>query len=283
MSYGEYPPNRMSYDIDGSLAFSNYYDYGLEDYVAAAIPNSTLVSLNTLQTEVLTYADLQKELIISFTELRHPRYCRVYTDGGGTFNLAYSRNRITSVSEVRTASWYSDVTYDCATSTGTRDHIRTVTVLVASGSIRLRGVTGASPTAGLRSVHLFGPAVSSHRLMVWDHHRDQPLSTSKLDWGDVSRGDSRYYPFRIRNLSDTYSASGVIVSVEDIGAPAVPSVASQHFLSMDTLEFTSTVNVGDIAPGGVSDIVYIMRAVAPTAQLGLWPFRVLATASGWTG
>jgi hypothetical protein len=119
-------------------------------------------------------------------------------------------------------------------------------------------------------------------LEFWHPTRDQPADEATLDWGVIARSSSADRLIRLRNLSTAYVASGVVVSVEELGVfePA-RSIAAQHLLSLDGRRFQSTVELGDLAPRAVGPPITVRRVTAPDADYGLGEYQLLAHPTAW--
>jgi hypothetical protein len=117
-------------------------------------------------------------------------------------------------------------------------------------------------------------------LEFWEPYRDWPIDENYLPWGEVARGSSADKQFRVHNMSTDYTATAVVVSVQEMGlADPTRSVAAQHLLSADARTFTATLGLDTLPPGGVSDRLTLRRVVAPDADSGQGDFQILAHAT----
>ncbi len=120
-------------------------------------------------------------------------------------------------------------------------------------------------------------------LVFWQPFRDLPLDENYLPWGTVAPGSSADKQLRVFNASYDYTATSILVSVQEMGlADPTRSVSAQHLLSTDGQHFTATVTLPVLAPRGVSVPVTLRRVVAPDADLGSGDFQILAHPVSWT-
>lgn len=116
----------------------------------------------------------------------------------------------------------------------------------------------------------------ANTLSFWHEYLDQAADADTFAWGDVKRRSSADLAFRVRNNSSVYTAVDVTLTLADEGTTATPSVAAQHLLSTDKRRFTASVNLGDLYPGSVSDVVTLRRVTASDADLGTFSFNLIA-------
>lgn len=273
MSYPAYPSGRWAYDCDRSRVF-------LVDTVATEVTGSTLDALNGLDADALSSTDRGKSVVFLFPELRRTTGVRVYSDGAGQFRLDYCAEHITP-DDILTATWVDRGYLNTSTSSNYRQGIQGLRPTEV-GAIRISEVGAGSPSAGLGPIHLFGVLMRSDRVALWDPQLDQPLLGRHFEWKDAPQGTGYRYPFRIRNLSEVYSANNVTVSCEDVGSPSSPAIASQMLFSTDGDNFTASVTVPEVGPSTVSGALWLACEVSVTAELGLWPFRVHVNAESWS-
>ena len=119
-------------------------------------------------------------------------------------------------------------------------------------------------------------------LEFWHPQFNERLALDYFDWGRVVPGSSADRPFRLKNVSSTYTASDITVSVQEMntGGGSV-SVAKQHYLSSDERFFSATVTVSGLAPQAVSDRLILRRVTSLDADPGEHDFQLLAHAATW--
>ncbi len=120
-------------------------------------------------------------------------------------------------------------------------------------------------------------------LMFWHPTLDFRTPSDYFNWGIVGPGSSEDRTFRVRNNSFLYTAEGVVVSLEHLDryTPALPEPV-QHFLSTNGRRFTATVNLGNLAPRALSDLVTLRRVTSRDADEGLGEFHLSAEATDWS-
>lgn len=133
-------------------------------------------------------------------------------------------------------------------------------------------------------LHVYGyPSVGfdTNRLEVWDSTLDQRASATALDWGDVARNTIEIRQVRIKNLSATQTANAVTVSATGINAVGTEAT-SQHSFSLDNITFTTSVSLGNLAPGAISPVIYVKRNTLTASPIGLYATRVTAVPASWS-
>lgn len=95
-----------------------------------------------------------------------------------------------------------------------------------------------------------------------------------LNLGAVAPSSSADSRLRLDNPDDTYQAESVHVSVSGTDA-------AQLLLSVDGDEFHSSIQIGDITPGGSSPTFWLRR-VTPADASGNCVASLVATAGSWS-
>lgn len=132
--------------------------------------------------------------------------------------------------------------------------------------------------------HAYGSiaaGASPDRLAFWHPTLDQEVVPSHGDWGDVMRNTSAVMSFRVKNLSPSKTSTATRVALESL-FDTTPTVLGQHALSLDGSTYLSQVNVGNLAPGVISPVVYLRRITPVNAVPSLWDVRAFAEATSWT-
>lgn len=132
--------------------------------------------------------------------------------------------------------------------------------------------------------HLYGepvPGENTDRLEIWHPTLDQRVGPAYFDMGDTPRGSTGDLTFRVKNISTAKTALSCRVAMDAL-TDTTPTVLSQEALSLDGSSWTAQVNVGDLGPGVISQIVTLRRTLVDTAMLGTWSFRVFSeSTSAW--
>lgn len=109
-------------------------------------------------------------------------------------------------------------------------------------------------------------------LALWGYSRDAEILV--VDFGTVPRRSSDELQVRVKNLSTSYTATDVVVSI-------VGALDWHYYLSLDDDVFTATVELGDLAPGDLSDGITVRRVTPTTAPLGEHTVDIRATPASW--
>lgn len=112
-------------------------------------------------------------------------------------------------------------------------------------------------------------------LALWGDTRSARVS--RIDFGSVPARSSSDVRLRVRNLSSQYTARGVVISVEDVTAWA----STQLLLSLDGVNFTATVMVGDLPATGTSPVFTLRRATPSDEPTGAKECNIRVHATAW--
>ncbi|WJN62628.1 hypothetical protein [Streptomyces phage phiScoe10] len=119
------------------------------------------------------------------------------------------------------------------------------------------------------------------RLAVWHGSLDERVSPAYFDFEESARNSQKALTFRVKNLSPTKTSNGTTVNVETL-SDANPTLIGQFAVSLDGNTYSTSVNVGNVAPGATSAPVYIRCKPSVNAALGLWALRLKAAATSWS-
>lgn len=145
-----------------------------------------------------------------------------------------------------------------------------------------------------KSLILWGSpsSLSVDKLLLWKNGSDARLDPWTLDFGDVARGGVAVTKsFRVKNCSDELKAVAPLVSCESNILPAnysnptlsYPGTESFLSFSADEVSWSSTLTLGDLDPGEISETVHVRLSVPGTAQLGVQSPRIRVAPASWTG
>lgn len=276
--YPNAPGHRFAYDVDGSTV-------QYRDAAGTLSVNLSQAQMQTLQNESGDYLDLIQfdaagYLCVLFPEARNvtgvyvsdeyglleiSQYSTDSTDGwGGTWTTFTSQDRTTVIPEYRTAINVVNLT--------------NVTAL----KFKFSAFVNSNYPFGLRTVHIYGDyAVGGDRLEFWHPTLDQKINIAHFDLGDVKRGATLLKEFRIKNISSTLTANSIGISA---GALTVgtPSHATMHTFSTDNITYSASINIGNLAPGAISGVLYDKFVSSMTTPTGPWSGRLSAVAGSWT-
>lgn len=156
--------------------------------------------------------------------------------------------------------------------------------VTVTGVRSIRGsVTGGSGGGWISGLHLYGTYAAGEdvdRLEFWHPTLDQRAPAINFDLGDVPRGTTTDKQFRIKNLSDTLTANGIVLSADSL-TDTTPSFEAMHTFST-TGTYTGTLNIGTLSPGQISSVVTVRQVVPIGAQLSKWTTRLRAEPTSWT-
>lgn len=110
------------------------------------------------------------------------------------------------------------------------------------------------------------------QLMIWSGTHTRPIKL--MDFRLVPRRSSGNFPLRVRNQSKDYTAIGVTLSVDGVGA-------DQIWLSRDGTVFASYVDLGDLPPDAWSPMLWLRRNTPASAALGPMEAKLHASAASW--
>lgn len=139
---------------------------------------------------------------------------------------------------------------------------------------------------GLRNIHLYGELVdteNTQRIEFWHPEYDQKPPANWFDWGNCPRQSTGQTSFRLKNMDPALTANDVSLSMRAL-TDTVPSVPAQHLLSKDGIHWYATIDVGDIAPNGLSPVAYLRRITPSNAVLNppRWAFTIRPNPAFWS-
>lgn len=128
---------------------------------------------------------------------------------------------------------------------------------------------------GCQGIHLYGsPDDKTQKLRLWHPTLDQEYA-DQINFGTMNPEDVVTQQFRIKNTA-TVTAPAVVVSASDLTGDMADGID----LSTDDSTYTPTLNLGSLAPGAVTPVLYVRRTVATgaafTEQAG-----ILTAVGGW--
>lgn len=278
-NYPDPPSWRMRYDADGSAVL------WLADGSSspAAISNANARIMNDESAGEVSYGTNGRVVII-FPELRD--IDAYFADiGSYAYSYRYPQTLETSVDTTNgyDGTWVSQGNWQSqATVPGWRKNIVGLTVLGVR-AVRFRQTAGGAITSTTwAALHLYGEPTNpaGDRLEFWHPTLDEKLGPAALEYGDRQRSSTTLKEFRVKNISDDQRALSVRVAMDTL-TDANPSIIGQHGLSLDAATYLSQVNVGDLDPGEISQVVTQRQALASNAQLSIWNFWTFAEATSW--
>lgn len=275
MTYPSPPSYKIPYDVDGTYVFWSNWDF------AVAPTEFTLEEKQKLNNESTTW-DVMSENGTDFgIGLVFPEALDI---DGLYISMYMSGNPITM-------QWSADTT-DGFDGTWT-NFSPTLTLNTSFGEYRtvpsstltsVKGIRFGSYYAGnfgmyVSAVHVYGVPTQTG-LHLWHPTLDQRLPVSDIDLGVCLRGQTLTKDFRVKNTS-ALTATSVNLTTS-ILTDSSSSFATYITYSYDSGPYTSTVALGDLAPGAITPVTRLRYSAPYTATLGPWAWRVALTPTGWT-
>lgn len=289
-NYADVPAYRFAYERDGTVANWRQHGFGPTDLTPANLSAMNDEDITDSYGISLFAGTTSWYLTFLFPELRDVTgYWMMASQAAGTgmFGTAVTIQGSTDTTNGVDGTWSGAIVPQVSTLLvpNQRTEIDSVS-FIGIKAIQFRWTTagGTGHAAFIYCTHLYGHIPldqSIDRLVFWHPTLDQELAPAYLDWGNVPRGSTEDRTFRVKNLSATLTANDVIVS-PDAPTDTTPSVAGQQVLSTDGSTFTGSIAVGDLPPGGISDVCTIRRITPSNAALSLWTARLIADANTWS-
>ncbi len=292
-NYPDVPGPQMAYDRDGTVVV-------VVPVAGAPAPNQlTPAEVAALNDESSSTAGQLGDEQTGYYSFVFPELRDVvgYIVGHGG-NLHANRQMFTSTNTTNgvdgtwtlVANPYSNAFNGSVNKGNLRTSLQTVNFPgVKAVRFQFNSTTGSSLHRRLAVVHLFGTLSSFagvDKLRMWHPTLDEPLDDNTsadgahLDWGDAAQGTTADRTFRIRNNSATLTANSITIGTE-VATDASPSITSQITYS-DGGAFTSSINIGNLAPGATSAVITVRRTTSLSAELFLWWWRTVAEAGSWS-
>lgn len=144
-------------------------------------------------------------------------------------------------------------------------------------AIRVRIQPGGSGAMTIGPWHLYGnwTAGENDEVRVWHPTLDQEVNGAFFDLAEVAQGETYLQTFRVKNLDASRTAEGIVVGTDVVTDAAVP-LGAQITYSIDGGAYATSLNIGDLGPGDVSNVITMRYTVAVDADIGLWVPRIVA-------
>lgn len=292
--YADIPGTRFALDQDGSVfKVRNFTQAGpwtdMTSSVGEALKANTANYVNLI-SQVYEYA----QVAVAFPEARTISgiYAHFGCDDGNRAAINFTWEYSTDTTDGTDGTWvaftvtFNNLNYHCASSHSTKPYYRSDIAMVSLANvkgIRTRFNLSGSYGSWLRAyvIHIYGdrPLAGVNRLAFWNPTSDQALGAAYLDFGDISQSSVVTRQFRIKNLSGTLTAGTTTVAVSDL-LPEYTGTGIQ--LSTDNITYQSSINIGNLAPGSISSILYVRRSVPSNETTTQRQARLLANAATWS-
>lgn len=285
--YPPVPDNRMAYDLDGTVVV----------FVDGSSGNA-ITKLSLAQIQAMNDESSTEYLAFTGNGNYTDYLCFIFPQHrnlGGYFSYYFTTS---SFGGITYAHWeYSTDTTNGVDGTWTdggaivnagtqdllyRSQIQAVTATGIKG-FRFRTDVSLVTAGGFNThfvgLHLYGeiPPSENQFLAIFDPALNQEVSPNYFNWGDIPQSSNDIRTFRVHNYS-VQTAKNVVLSFNDLTVET-PDQASWHYLSLDGVNYFSTVNIGSLAPSFTSGLIYVQRVTPANAQLSLGALRLVASAT----
>ncbi|HET7630305.1 MAG TPA: hypothetical protein VFK03_02935 [Candidatus Saccharimonadales bacterium] len=270
--YPDVPGNRFAYHLDGTQVFMKN-DSTNE---LTQLSTTSLSLMNDEDSDAFQFDPYGRTIIFVFPEPRQ-------------FSGYYISTDDTNVSTIRTSTdttngldgtWVT-LTSDAVQSSGSPiPSYRTNAQTVAGGVVKAISMYLGDEysTDNVYALHLYGsiPLTSNpDRLIFWEPINDNATDGAYFDWGDIGQGTSKTKTFRIKNNSSTKTASSITLA-----STAVTYGMTVQF-STDDVNYSASINIGDLAAGATSSVLYVKRSVPANEPMQVQACYFTADAASW--
>lgn len=280
-TYPALPGNRFAYDVDGTTVVYRNSD--------GTVTNLSQAQMQVLQNESPDGTDYIKfnssgYISFAFPELRDVTGIFYATDETGT--LGGGAEWSPDSGDGMGGTW-NVITPTVVGTTATKPEYRSnlnVVSLTGVKAVRVKfpAYVSSNYDFAIRTVHIYGSyAEASDRLEFWHPTLDQRVDAAHFDYGDIRRNETVVKQFRIKNTSATLTANTISLTAGAL-TNSSPSHTAMHTFSSDGSSYVSSLDVGTLAPGAVSGILYDKFVTPIDAQSGPWAGRLQAVATSWT-
>lgn len=269
--YPDVPANRFALHLDGTQAYTIDSTNNITS-ITSQLP--TLV--NDEDDDTSTTFRSKTAVVFIFPELRDIAGYYYNDSESGQGSMQVSNDTTNGLDGTWTTIANPFLNHNTNVTPGYRTAIRTVT---AGGVKAVKFNFGAYGYRDARAVHLYGTipeAQNPDRLVFWEPVNNNPTPGAWFDWGDIQQGTSATKQFRIKNNSSTLTANDVTLS-----SGAVTHSMSLEF-STDGTTYSASPNVGNIAPGATSSILYVRRNVPSSEPMRPQACTISASAASWS-
>ncbi len=280
-SYMDAPSPRLAYDRDGSI--------GVTVTAAGALTQLTATEMRQLNNEsedTPAFATKQRLALVFPAPVDITHIFLATSASAVTYSIETSKDTTTGID----GTWSTQVAAGIMYLRDVRPSYRIFSALTTmqSGAIS-QGVRGvrvsgtANTSIEFRGLHVYANPASGatpDRLAFWQPVTNAEVTGSYFDWGNSPRGSSADKTFRIKNMSPDLNAEGLSLYAEAL-TPGVPSVAGMMLFSEDGVSWSPSLILPDLAPGEITDVLYVRRNVPTNAQVSVWSARMIADVTTW--
>lgn len=283
-SYPDVPGTRFAYHQDGTFLVYRNAAGGIVDIssVMAELNDHDDAIAISVNSESSTAAG--RHVTFVFPELRNIDGYFIYgIPVNGSFTLEAVETSTDTVDgsggtwTQAAASWVNAGT----TSPAWRSGITSLSASAIKG-LRFRytwTTTSSGRQMDWKAIHLYGsvPAAQNpNRLRAWHPTLDQEVGASHFDFADIAQGTQLTKQFRLKNNSATLTAQNVTLSQDNIDGGGMALEFSDNGTA-----YTTSLNIGNLAAGATSSVLYVRRTVGAAEPVQLRASLIKAIATGW--
>jgi hypothetical protein len=284
--YNDVPAQRFALDIDGTVFKT--LDSAKTTLTDAQTASTLISDTDSDFYQVTTEAEAGRYFVVIFPELRDLIGYFIVLSGTGLtpFDLDWSSDTTDGMDGTwtnATTSW----TYSTSISPTYRTQINSQPLpgikALRFGCKSINTGNFTNDVFNIQLMHLYGSITGGQnpdRLRFWHASLDQEAGPAYFDFGDNPVGTNKVIQFRVRNNSATKTANSIDLAK---ASASYADVATGLSFSNDGSTYSATLNIGDLAPGATSSIIYLKRTFDPSETTSVpKEGRITGTASTWS-
>lgn len=268
--YPDVPDRRFAYHLDGTAV------YGIDMSDTLVNFSAGISSFTDEDGDYYQPGGTYKTLLFVFPELRNLTGYYIME----TLDTAASLQVSSDTTDGLNGTWTTIQNPWIRATDGTPiPDYRTQINTVAGGLVKAVRFNRPGGTFRIYCVHLYGniPAAQNpNRLIFWQPVTDAQTPGAYFDWGDVVQGQSYTKQFRIKNNSAAQTANGVTLT------SGAETFGMNVQYSTDNVTYNPSLNIGNLAPGAISSVLYVRRSVPGAEPLQAQACYFRARATSWT-
>lgn len=283
MGFPALPGHRFAYDKDGTVVrlYDSESTWVEETLTAAEIAN---MNSDYGPGNEVNYSTSNKTFTFLFPEARTIR--GMYKRGKGQSTYYMDTQYSTDTTNGLDGTWSTigsnvEITTDVLFA---RANLQTFTAVPNVKGLRLESRmfnTGVYDRY-VWHFHIYGDYTgASDRLSFWDPTLDQEVGHNHFDFGDVGLSTSSTISFRVKNSSATLTANSITLGTSIITDWPTPFL-DDHDVNYDGGAYASSVSIGTLAPGAISNVATLRRTTPSGALTSPYAVRVDAAPASWS-
>lgn len=273
--YADVPGHRFPYDVDGTVCLTSANGGTYNSWDPALLNDEATAD----SIAVFAYRE-QGTKVYSFCFPEPRDLSGYYVLIGSNANI-YQYTTSTDTTDGSNGTWSAATNFTVQTSLypQSRSAIGTMSVTNVKG-VRFSFTCNQDYVAmTLQALHLYGaisPSQNIERLEFWHPTLDQLADKATFDFGDIAQGQILTKQFRLKNLSTTKTAGSVAISANNSAGGETLLAAGLTF-SSDNASFATSLNIGSIAPGAITPVLYARRTVGASDPASIRFARIVAS------